>query len=50
MRQVEIQIDTDLAITFERQIYLDIAAYIQSHQKEYQEFILRENGGEDSED
>ena len=46
MAQNEIQISSDQAKIFARRIYRDVAAYIQSHQQEYHEFLAREENRE----
>lgn len=51
MEQAENQIDSSHAKILARAIYRDIAMYIQSHQDEYQEYIMhqeREDKNEDS--
>ena len=39
---LEIIVNENQAKIFARSIYIDISAYIQSHQKEYQEFLLQQ--------
>lgn len=42
MEQPKINISNNHAKVFARAIYMNIYAYIQDHQKEYQNFILEE--------
>lgn len=44
------QIDKAHAKVFARAIYRDIAAYIEYHQEEYEEFLKQEKGGNSDED
>ena len=42
----KIDINSEQAKSFAYTIYKDIFAYVQSHQKEYQEFLLENNNSE----
>lgn len=50
MSEKTIRIDDKGAKTIARAIYTDIAAYIQNHQEEYQEFLSKISKGEQTED
>lgn len=41
MGQNKIILGNDQAESFARRIYMDIAAYIETHQEEYQEYLLQ---------
>lgn len=50
MKQPDFKLSDQQAYVFARAIYMDISAYIQSHQEEYQEFLLQIESEEQSKD
>ena len=49
MERIKFNISNDQARVFARAVYMNISAYIQSHQEEYNEFLLQLEENENDE-
>lgn len=50
MTQADLYISEKQARIFARAIYKNVSAYIQTHQKEYEQFLLEQKGDDEHEE